>query len=184
MDIIARNVSVSMVRENLADIPFHPVPAGYEIQPYRQGDEQAWVAIEAAADRYNSITPDLFVREFGNDAAILSQRQLFLRTSDGAPIGTSTAWFDPNHNGRPFGRIHWVAIVPEFQGRGLSKCLLSRTCLLLRELGHNNAYLVTSTARLPAIKLYRSFGFLPEIHNAADQATWTEMKTHMVLAEC
>lgn len=179
MDIRERNVSVRMVRENLENLPVHPVPEGFQVRLYRAGDEHNWVAVQKAAERHIQMSLDLFFKEFGSDIATLSQRQCFLCDPDNTPIGTASAWFDENHNGRPYGRIHWVAIVPEYQGRGLSKCLLSRACLRLRELGHDRAYLVTSTARVTAINLYMAFGFRPEILTEEDQAVWMEMKPYL-----
>ena len=70
------------------------------------------------------------------------------------------------------GRVHWMAILPEFQGRGLGKALLAAICRRLRELGHERAYLHTSAARLAAIQLYLQFGFAPVVRNAAEEAAW------------
>jgi GNAT superfamily N-acetyltransferase len=166
------NLRVSMVRDDLEGLPRYDLPGGFSMRTFRPGDRETWTGIEAAADRYNRITPELFSTQFGEDPEILSARQIFLLNPAGGAIGTATAWFDPDHGGLPFGRIHWVAILPEWQGRGLAKPLLSRVCGLLRELGHGRAYLLTSTARIPALNLYRLFGFRPEILNADDEAAW------------
>jgi GNAT superfamily N-acetyltransferase len=55
--------------------------------------------------------------------------------------------------------VHWVAIVPECQGIGLGKALMTLLCQRLRELGHDQAYLFTSSERVSAIRLYLRFGF-------------------------
>ena len=65
-----------------------------------------------------------------------------------------------------------MAILPEFQGRGLGKALLATICRRLRELGHERAYLHTSAARMAAIQLYLQFGFAPVARNAAEAAAW------------
>jgi GNAT superfamily N-acetyltransferase len=71
--------------------------------------------------------------------------------------------------------VHWVAIVPEQQGRGLGKVLMTIVCHRLRELGHRRTYLTTSTARIPAINLYRHFDFVPLIRAPDDAAIWREL---------
>jgi ribosomal protein S18 acetylase RimI-like enzyme len=98
-----------------------------------------------------------------------------LLAPDGQAIGTATAWFKDNFEGRRFGRVHWVAIVPEYQGRGLAKPLMSTICRRLQELGHDCAYLTTSTARLPAINLYRRFGFEPLIRTPEEADIWKRL---------
>jgi GNAT superfamily N-acetyltransferase len=92
------------------------------------------------------------------------------------PIGTAAAWFNDNYNGLPHGRVHWVAVIPEKQGKGFSKPLMTIICNRLRELGHERAYLGTATARFQAIRLYSLFGFLPEIKGDQDRAIWKELE--------
>ena len=68
---------------------------------------------------------------------------------------------------------YWTHAVPAFyQGRGLAKPLLTALCHRLRQLGHDRAYLSTAAARLPAIKLYLQFGFVPLIRSEADELLW------------
>lgn len=169
------NVPVRMIRPHLRNLPVHPVPPGYRIRAYRPGDEHAWVAIQTAADRYNTIDLDLFHRQFGREPGPLSARQLFLLDAADHPIGTCTAWQGAFSGPSVRGRVHWLAILPDLQGRGLSKPMLSRTCLRLRELGHDTAYLTTSTARIAAINLYWAFGFRPDIRAAEDRKAWARV---------
>ncbi len=175
MSIVERNVALVMARADLKGIPRHAVPVGYGIRPYAPGDEQAWLEVQAAADRYNEITLELFRREFGADPALLGRRLFFLVDADGAAIGAAAAWFADEHRGKPVGRVHWVAIRPTNQRRGLAKPLMSHVCVRLRELGHERAFLTTSSARIPAIALYLRFGFVPAIERPEHAAAWTEL---------
>ena len=129
---------------NLDDIPQYDLPEGYSFHWYEPGDEAAWTAIHLVADRYNDITPALFASQFGTDTALLHERQCYLQDAAGNLIGTTSAWFNDDYRGLPYGQIHWVAIVPEMQGKGLAKPLLSVVCERLKALGHERAYLETS----------------------------------------
>lgn len=176
MSIVERNVSLTMTRPNLAGVPDYPAPAGHAIRPYGPGDEQAWFRIQSAADRYNRITPDSMREEFGDDPYVLARRLFFLCEPGGTAIGTAAAWFGDERHGQDMGRVHWVAIDPEHQGRGLSKPLLSKVCNTLTEMGHDEAYLVTSSGRVAAIRLYLHFGFVPAIDAPAAAAAWAELE--------
>ena len=171
-----------MTRRDLRALPRHAVPDGYAIRPYAPGDEHAWVGIQAAADAHNVITGELFRAQFGDNPGELARRLFLLvdptaeAVGSGAAIGTAAAWFDDTGRGPGFGRVHWLAIHPDHQGRGLAKPLLGHVCVTLRELGHERAFLTTSTARLAAIALYLSFGFAPEIGGPEDAAAWTALQ--------
>lgn len=179
MQIDRQNISVKMIRPHLEDIPAYSLPATYSLRRYRPGDEQVWVEIQMLADHYNIITTELFAQEFGQDRAILAKRQLYLFDVNNAAMGTATAWFNDNYRGKPYGRIHWVAIVPAKQGYGLAKPLMTAACRRLRDLGHDRAYLTTSTARLPAINLYLQFGFIPQIDTPADSEVWRSLQEQL-----
>ena len=179
MDIVNRNVSVVMVRRDLDDVPAYPLPPKYAVRWHQPGDEELWVRIQTSAEQYSEISLDLFRRAFDDDASVLAQRQLFLLDHDGVGIGTASAWYDNDHHGQRYGLIHWIAIVPACQGRGLAKPLLSRVCHRLRDLGHDKARLNTSTARIAALNLYVAFGFVPDIASDADARVWRELAPHL-----
>jgi GNAT superfamily N-acetyltransferase len=184
-----------MVRANLDCVPEFVPPDGFALRWYQPGDETHWLRINVAADHYNEITPELFRKQFGTpgegglepastdespggmSSALrnLRDRQCYLLDPGGEVIGTATAWFNDDFEGARWGRVHWVAIVPQYQGQGLSKPLMTAICHRLRELGHDRTYLSTSTARIPAIKLYLRFGFEPMIRTMEDEAIWRQV---------
>ena len=165
-------VRVRMIRPSLERIPQHPLPADYAIHWYRPGDRETWVQIHALAETHVPTSAAVYDQQFERNEAELARRQAFLQDAKGNAIGTATAWFDDNYHGARFGRVHWVAIIPEHQGKGLAKPLLTAVCKRLVELGHNRACLTTLTAKLPAIRLYLSFGFEPDIQTDEDRRAW------------
>ncbi|PQV63430.1 Ribosomal protein S18 acetylase RimI [Abditibacterium utsteinense] len=146
---------VQMARPHLNNWAASSLPAGFSIRVYQSGDEVNWRAIQERADPFNSFDDTTFATWFGDDEAVLRARQRYLLAPDGQVIGTATAWFDNSQTGR----VHWVAIVPEYQGRRLARPLLWVIGQTLRELGHTSAVLTTSIERPVAIALYRTLGF-------------------------
>lgn len=180
------NLSVTMYRPTLDQLPTFDLPATHRLRWYQPGDEAAWVAIHQAADRFHQFDAATFYQEFGTDRAQLATRQAYLcpigeNGSEGAPVGTATAWFGVTPETQKDGLVHWVAIHPAAQGQGLAKPLLAFICRRLHELGHRRVYLNTSTARIPAISLYLAFGFIPI--QRGDHATtvraWGQVRTQI-----
>jgi len=169
-------MEVSMIRDNLDNLPEFSLEAPFSLRLFRSGDELEWVKIHKAANTYNNITIKDFERNFGDDPTALHERMFFLCDKNGKAIGTATAWYNPDYHGKNYGRVHWVAIVQDYQGRGLSKPLLSAVCSRLRNLAHSRAYLYTQTERVPAISLYLKFGFKPEIRSEEERAPWAMLK--------
>ncbi len=163
-----RGLPVAMFRPDLKGIPQYDLPAGYSLRLYESGDRANWVAIHELADDLQIVTPEKFDESFQGDETQLKQRQYYLCGADGAAIGTATAWYDSP----ACGRVHWVAIVPQFQHRGLAKPLLAAVMNPLAGLGHTHAVLGTNTARIAAIGLYLKFGFRPRIRHRQDATSW------------
>ena len=182
------NISVSMTRATLDNLPRFAVPTPYTVRWYQPGDERDWVDIHIAADAYHTFTMATFEQEFGADRALLSTRQAYLCNEAGKPIGTTSAWFYTDEENEPYGLVHWVAIHPKAQGKGLAKPLLALACERLRALGHTRGYLNTSTGRIPAISLYLQFGFVPKMRRDQEKSlrAWRQVSaqvTHPAIEE-
>lgn len=173
------NIVLEMERAHLSDIPDYPLPEGYTLHWYEPGDERHWLAVQKVAEAYLPISPELFVDQYGSDTQLLHQRLFFLRAASGATIATAAAWFAHGDPVGPVGLIHWVAITPEYQGRGLANPLMSIACQRLHQLGHTSARLTTSTARIPAINLYLKFSFRPIDFERAGQAVWRRLQNYL-----
>jgi GNAT superfamily N-acetyltransferase len=168
---MSRPHRVLMVRQHLDDLPRFPVPEPYGIRWYAEGDDDRWMQIKAASDVHHSAPADFFAQTYGRHRELLTQRQAFLCDAAGEAVGTVTAWFE-EIDGVRYGKVNWMLISPVAQGLGLSKPLLSACCTRMAELGHTSAMLYTLTVRLPAINLYRSFGFVPFVRERADVDAW------------
>lgn len=150
-------------RDDLSDIPPCPPPSGYHIRSYAPGDADHWVRIWQAAGLkgWDGSTRETFDHDFGGRLAAMPKRCIFAATDAGEPVGTVTAWFTRIRR-RRWGMIHWYAIVPAHQGRGLGKPLLAECLRRMRACGHRRAMVGTQIIRLPAIKRYLELGFRPE----------------------
>ncbi|MEM7336633.1 MAG: GNAT family N-acetyltransferase [Chloroflexota bacterium] len=166
------NEPVHMIRPNLANIPQCALPDGYQLRPYQAGDEHHWREIHLKADTLNLFPPEMFAQQFGNDTAVLQARQFYLINPQDEVVGTASAWWDDE----VWGKVHWVAIVPEEQGRGLAKPLLTAVLNTLQNLGHKKAKLETGSGRLPAVNLYLSYGFEPDVKSDYDAFVWRVVK--------
>ena len=154
-------VEVYMQRDLTDGLPSPILPDKYSLRWYRAGDEAIWHAIHAATGVYDPIAPDLFIREFGDDTEMLASRQCYLLDAGGAAVGTATAWIAAPGRPSTDGRVHWVAVVPRVQRRGLGTYLTLVVCRRLLELGAERAYLTTGSANIAAVQLYLRLGSDP-----------------------
>ena len=168
------HIPLLMVRDDLTELPSFPLPPGYRLRRFRRGDERLWVEINLSIGAFDGSLErglEYFEKEFGAARDQMESRCLFLETADGKAVGTTTAWFNPSFRGREYGRIHWVAIRPEHQGKKLAKPLLAAALARLAEL-HDRAYLSTQTTSARAIHMYLDFGFEPYITSEREEAGW------------
>lgn len=178
MNVIEANLPVTMCRDHWNNLPDYELPPKYFLRLYRPGDAVNWVRILRTAYGDETITTELFTNRFDNNERELARRQYFLCDDFGMAIGTATAWWDETFEDGKWGRIRAVAIDPSFQGRRLTRPLLSTLCRRFQELGDQRAFLTTSTKRLPAIKLYRRFGFKPHLQSREDRLLWRELEKY------
>lgn len=163
---------LTMALEDLSRAPRFLLPAGHRVEVFSPGDESVWARIERSAGEFSAPEKALarFAAEFGDHREEMTRRCLFLREPGGEAIGTATAWYG-DFAGATWGRLHWVAIVPAFQGRGLAKPLVSQAIELMTR-WHRRAYLTTQTTSFKAVKVYLDFGFRPTLDRPESPVAW------------
>ena len=166
---------IFMLRPNLDDIPVYELQKPFKLRNYHVGDEENWFQIYKAADQYNKIYSAMFKEYFGADEEKLGRRQFYICNADDETVATATSWYNEDYHGENLGRVHWVAVHPEYQGMGLAKPLISNVLQRLKGLGHEKCYLRTLSVRTPAICLYLSFGFRPDIRSEEDLQIWQKI---------
>ena len=147
-----------MILPELKPIASVPFPAGVTVRPVQEGEAGLWLSVIRAAETLAEIPDHQFESAYGDDPAIIAERVYFAVGPEGTPIGSVAAWFGAD-NREDWGRIHWLYLLPEWQGRGLGRALVVFALNRLVALGHTKAYLTTSTGRPNAIHLYQQFGF-------------------------
>lgn len=173
-----KRIKLQMIRSNLNNIPQYKLPEGYRFRMFESGDERTWANIETRVDEFKNEAAALerFEREFGPYIDEMSHRCLFIENAEREAIGTTTAWRgELKGDGTILGRIHWVGIVPECQGRGLSKPLLSKAMHILAGF-HDGAYLTSQTTSWQAVNMYLNFGFEPVQLDENYEAAWSVME--------
>lgn len=158
-----------MARVHLRDIPSAQPPPGCELRTYRPGDEAAWLALIRAAYG-GEWGDDSFERCVRADEAFRPDR-LILAESDGRIVATVGA-FQKLLYGDRTGYVHMMAVSPDWQRRGLGAALLCRCLEMFRDADWRDAVLDTEQGRLPAIRLYLRFGFLPLPETPEELDAW------------
>ncbi len=153
---------VFMVLPSLDNIPHYPLPLGFSLRSYnpQNGDDETWALVETAAGEFSNIASalekfDTWTSELPGQ---IGKRCFFLvDDATNKDVGTITVWegFGVYKN---YGRIHWVAIIPEYQGRGLAKPLISAALSEMKNT-YSRAYLKTDDSKPQAIGVYSDFGF-------------------------
>ena len=154
--------SVFMHREKGTLVPVYELPAGYKFSFFRSGsgDEEAWAKIETSVLEFADEPAALayFQKDYLPHSSTLERRCMFVENADGEKIATSTAWWCCPEQCDPW--LHWVAVMPQYQGLGLGKAIISRVTQLMLELeGDEDFYLHTQTWSHRAIKIYEKVGY-------------------------
>jgi len=161
-------IPVLMEKTDAHVYPMHSLPSGYRFCFYEPGLEKEWAELECAAGEFTaaSLAAERFQREFIDrthfpSTLSLSERMVFVLDTKTTVVGTAALW-----EGGVFGetrhRLHWLAVHPRHQGKGLAKAVMTKLFEMYNELGlSGSVYLTTQTWSYRAVNIYLGFGFQP-----------------------
>lgn len=156
----------------------YDLPSGFHFEYYKDGDINDWIDIHISSgefvgyDEGNQIFYD-FYNSFINK---LNQRCIFIvEDLTQRKVGTATISLLNKKNYDYEASIDWLAIRKEYQGKHLSKALISKIVELANTLGHKRIILHTQTTTWLAAKIYLDYGF--EILNKNEKEGWNILKT-------
>ncbi len=153
-----------LLERKLSDIANYSLPAGYQFVPYSDGDREQWIDIEMSAKEFSNYEQGLeaWNRYYANSLKILPERMFFIENEKGEKVATATALYDIHgRDTSGAGWLHWVAVKREYQGKGLSKPLITYVLNVMKNLGYLHAKIPTQTNTWLACKVYLDLGFLP-----------------------
>ena len=110
-----------LLERPLAKIPHYDLPAGYHFAHYKDGERDAWVAIEQSAKEFQSAVQgrEAWDRYYLGREEELAARMVFIVTDSGEKVATATAFYNINAKDDPAtGWLHWVVVKRSHQGRG------------------------------------------------------------------
>ncbi len=150
-----------MIKKDLSSLaPVFPLPENFSVVKYHK-HSAAWAKIDASPGnlRANWMRFATFVKSSPPLSGIFPSGCFLSKRRKCVTCATSCAWYGTWY-GVPMGRLHWVAVMPKYQGLGLSKALVTR-CLYTLANYHDMAYLTSQTISYKAIKVYLDNGFVP-----------------------
>ena len=148
--------------------------AGYGLRTYRPGDEDDWIAILATGE-FGTWDRARLDGMLAGGRAPMPTEGIFFATYADRPVGTACTFLWPGEQGN-IAELGWVAVHPTHRGHGLGRQVCRAVLGYIRELGHDYAFLKTEDFRVPAIKLYLSLGFEPEMVDPVHPAWWAALR--------
>ena len=166
--------AVVMTRENGDNFPSYSLPNGYHFAAFTPEDEENWVRLQTVVTHVDSAIQgkQIFREEFlmaGEEIPCEEcpgygetvRRTVLVKDAADTLVGAATLWTGDTF-GKLWQRVHWVAVHPEHQGKGIAKCMLARMLELYGELGCDTPiYLTTQTKTYRAVRIYAQMGFAP-----------------------
>jgi len=145
-----------------SDIPDYQLPEGYEIKPFKPGkDEEAWCEVRNSAfanlqGNETPVTPEQVAKLVHADDYI--EGGLMILYHNEKPIGVVKGSKE-EYEGKPIMNIGPLAIIPQYQGRGLGRALLRACIKFAKDNKYDRTILCVNAENERAKALYIQEGF-------------------------
>lgn len=157
-----KNIIMAISPSDIEKISVPPLPEGFSFRFFSSPDDVFhWARIETSVREFHTerLARAYFERDYMPYFDELVRRCVFILSPENTPVATATAWFSES----PLGRqelLDWVAVSPEYQGRGLGRAVASYATRLFSALAPRQEVLLhTQTWSHRAIVMYHHMGY-------------------------
>lgn len=170
---VPRERELRIMRRPLRDLPPVPPAEGVRIRGFRAEDEEALVAVNAAAFAHHPEQGHMSIADFRERTgeAWFDPEGLLVAVpagDDDLPAVLGFHWTKPHvDEDPPYGEVYVVAVNPKAAGRGLGRSLTIAGLHHLAGRGFESVLLYVDGDNEPAVALYAGLGF--EIERAEAQ---------------
>ncbi len=172
-----KQLSMSVPACSAAGIPAARVPGAYELRRYRLGDEDSWQGLLRAggfAEDWTSRTVAEYVRD-----PVRRAGSWVVASGDDL---VSATFATPDAQCAEIGFLDYVVTHPDHRGKGLGRAVCTGVMKFFGGRGYRSIRLLTDDWRLPAIRLYLSLGFQPEMTRGDMPGRWREIRKKLAEA--
>ncbi|MCP4645528.1 MAG: GNAT family N-acetyltransferase [bacterium] len=159
---------LKMEMTDLNNVPDIPMPDGYILRAFQDGDE-AGVARIYEASNLGSTTAEAVRENMLGDERYKPGR-IFVIEHNGELVGTSAAWTDKDDPSA--GYLHMVGALPGHRGKKLGAILTVASINKNREDGFSVQRLHTDDDREAAVRLYLDLGYVPLFTEETHPGRW------------
>lgn len=147
------------------------LPEGFLLRPYKHGDEKSWIALLNCGDFDSQWDSQRFQEYMAQDERAEGSRVIL---KDEMIVAATFA--SVQDSSKKVGRVDFVVSHPDFRGLGLGKVVLIEVLRCLGNKNYKTIMLYTDDWRIPALGMYLSLGFEPEITRDDMPARWDKIK--------
>ena len=169
-----KQLSMTISADRARLMPAAPLPSGYELRPYRAGDEDSWIELINTGEfdaAWDSARFDEYIagpERTEGSRVVVKEGEILAAT------------FASVHAEPPYpGRVDFVVSRPEIRGLGLGRAVCVEVVRYLVGKGYSEIILFTDDWRLPAIGLYLSMGFEPQMTREDMPARWANIRAEL-----
>ena len=143
------------------------MPNDFELRSYRPGDEDSWIELINTGEFGSDWDRPRFEEYMTGPERMVGSR---VAVRDGTIVAATFASVQAGMDDT--GRVDFVTSLPRYRGMGLGRLVCSAVVRYLVDKGYSRVILFTDDWRLPAIGLYLSMGFRPQMTREDMPGRW------------
>ena len=134
------------------------LPKGYSFRHCKKDELETWKALHIDEleqyEAYDAVLSEYIEKVYAPRGNEFFEKCIFVCNAKGEPVGTCFIWRAYNS----FPAIHWLKILPQYEGKGLGRAIVSYVLESLPAKDYP-VFLHTHPTSYRAVKLYSDFGF-------------------------